>query len=340
MSRPTVHDIAREANVSLATVDRVLNARPGVRAGTIARVNAVIESLGYVRDVAAANLARQRSFEFAFILPDRDTAFLENLRAEIEAVNDHVRMDRIRLHQISVATEDPSSYVTEMDRLVSGHIDGIALMATETPQIRDAIRRARAVGVKVVTLVSDQPLSERDHFVGINNIAAGRTAGLLMGRFIGEKSGKVLVIAGTMLARDHAERRLGFDQVLGKQFPNLVCLPTMECHDDADVIAAKIPPLLAAHPDILGVYSIGAGNRGLLRALKGMAHKPVVIAHELSPHARAALEDGTFDVVLTQDVGHIVRSTTRVLRAFAEGREIIAAQERIRLDVFIKENLP
>ncbi len=340
MIRPTVHDIAREAGVSLATVDRVLNARAGVKDATIARVNAVIETLGYVRDTAAANLARQRNFSFAFLLPDRDTAFLGSLRQEVATVHDHVRMDRIGLQHVSVATEDPTSYVTQMDRLIAHQVDGIALMATETPQIRDAIRRARAAGIHVVTLVSDQPLSEREHFVGINNIAAGRTAGLLMGRFIGARPGKVLVIAGTMLARDHAERRLGFDQVIRSQFANLTCLPTMECHDDPDIIALKIPPILADNPDILGIYSIGAGNRGLLRALKDTPQKPVIIAHELSPHARDALLDGTFDVVLTQDVGHIIRSATRVLRAFAEGRDIIAAQERIRLDVFIKENLP
>ena len=340
MGRPTVHDIAREAGVSLATVDRVLNARPGVRQATIARVNAVIETIGYVRDVAAANLARQRNFTFAFVLPDRDTAFLASLRHEIKTAGDHARMDRVNLQLVSVATENAASYSLEIDRLIAQQIDGIALMATETPQIRDAIRRARAAGVRVITLVSDQPLSERDHFVGINNTAAGRTAGLLMGRFIGARPGKVLVIAGTMLARDHAERRLGFDQVIHSQFPNLTTLPTMECHDDPDVIAAKIPPLLDAYPDILGIYSIGAGNRGLLRALAGNTTKPVVVAHELSSHARAALLDGTFDVVLTQDVGHIIRSATRVLRAFAEGRDIIAAQERIRLDVFIRENLP
>ena len=51
-----------------------------------------------------------------------------------------------------------------------------------------------------VALVSDQPNSERDHFVGINNTAAGRTAGVLMGRFLPQNQGKVLVVAASMLA--------------------------------------------------------------------------------------------------------------------------------------------
>ena len=66
-TKPTVNDIARVAGVSLATVDRVLNSRPGVREVTIERVNKAIRELGYVRDQAAANLARGRTYNFLFV---------------------------------------------------------------------------------------------------------------------------------------------------------------------------------------------------------------------------------------------------------------------------------
>jgi LacI family transcriptional regulator len=229
-----------------------------------------------------------------------------------------------------------------LDRLAEDRADGVAVLAPETPQTRDAIRRLRATGARVVTLASDLPGSERDHFVGINNLAAGRTAGVLMGRFIGPGAGRVLVLAGSMLARDHAERRLGFDRVIQSDFPHLHVLPTLEGRDDPALIAAILPRALAAHPDIRGIYSIGAGNRGLIQSLRAMgrARDLTVVAHDLSPQARAALTDGTFDAVITQDVGHMVRSAIRVLRAHVEGREIIAAQERIRIEVFLKENLP
>ncbi len=59
--KPTVNDIARVAGVSLATVDRVLNQRPGVRRATIEKVNTAIATLGYVRDAAAAFIAALRS---------------------------------------------------------------------------------------------------------------------------------------------------------------------------------------------------------------------------------------------------------------------------------------
>ena len=85
MNKPTVHDIAKEAGVSLATVDRVLNARPGVREKTIAKVNAAVERLGYVRDTYAPNLARQRQYRFVFVLPEGPSQFTETLRAALQA---------------------------------------------------------------------------------------------------------------------------------------------------------------------------------------------------------------------------------------------------------------
>jgi len=342
MTRPTVHDIARVSGVSLATVDRVLNARPGVRAVTIARVQDAITEIGYVRDAAAANLARQRSFTFVFVLPDVASGFLRAMRAEITDGMPHQNLDRVVIRLVDVPPHDPQAMVATLDALAAEGVDGVAVMAPETPQTRDALRRLRAAGTRVVTLASDLPASDRDHFVGVNNVAAGRTAGVLMGRFLGPQPGRVIVLAGSMLARDHAERRLGFDRVIQTDFPQLHVLPSLEGRDNADIIAAILPAALSAHPGVRGIYAIGAGNRGLIRTLHamGLARDLVVVAHELSPPARLALEDGTFDAVITQDVGHMVRSAIRVLRAYAEDRAIIVAQERIRIDIFLRENLP
>ena len=58
--RATVHDVARQAGVSLATVDRVLNGRPGVRPQTAEKVEAAIRALDFRRDLSASLLARAR----------------------------------------------------------------------------------------------------------------------------------------------------------------------------------------------------------------------------------------------------------------------------------------
>ncbi|RYH02888.1 MAG: LacI family transcriptional regulator, partial [Alphaproteobacteria bacterium] len=82
--RPTVHDIAETAGVSLATVDRVLNRRPGVKAATRERVEAAIKKIGFVRDMAAANLAKGRIYPLAFVIPRGNNSFMEGLMHEVE----------------------------------------------------------------------------------------------------------------------------------------------------------------------------------------------------------------------------------------------------------------
>jgi LacI family transcriptional regulator len=215
-------------------------------------------------------------------------------------------------------------------------------VATDNAPVRHAIGRLAASGVGVVTLVSDAPASLRAHYVGIDNSAAGRTAASLMGRFLHGVNGRIAVVAGSMLLRDHAERRFGFEQVLRTEFPQLAPLPPVEGLDNAAVAEGALGVLLDRYSDIAGVYSLGAGNRGVLAALRkrGLAGKICVIAHELTEHSRSALTDGSFAAILCQDPGHEARSAVRVLRALADGASIDTGQERIRIDIYLRDNLP
>ncbi|AOF89491.1 LacI family DNA-binding transcriptional regulator [Sinorhizobium sp. RAC02] len=339
--RPTVHDIADTAGVSLATVDRVLNDRPGVRGVTKAKVEAAIISLGYVRDVAAANLAKSRVYPLVFILPEGDNPFMRGLEAEVRRAGRHSAAERTRLSVATVPAFDAGALVKAIDVAIMENVSGIAAVVVDAPEVSAAIARAHAAGIPFVTLVSDLANSGRDHFVGVDNIAAGRTAGSLMGRFLGERPGTVAVLAGSMRVRDHRERLDGFRAAIAAMPVARTVLPVLEGQDDPDLSFSLISDCLAANPTLAGIYNLGAGNRGLIQALSAKGRVDLcVIAHELTVETRAALESGLVDAVLNQDAGHEVRSAIRVLRAKADGLPVIAAQERIRLDIFIKDNLP
>src|ERR1700690_63183 len=97
MGRATVHDLARAASVSLATVDRVLNRRGGVRAATIGKVEQAVDRLGYRRDAAAATLAKQREYRLAFVIPTGVNSFLASLALEVRKLADVLRSERVFL---------------------------------------------------------------------------------------------------------------------------------------------------------------------------------------------------------------------------------------------------
>ncbi|MDT8854031.1 LacI family DNA-binding transcriptional regulator [Paracoccaceae bacterium Fryx2] len=340
--RPTVNDIAREAGVSLATVDRVLNARPGVRDKTIRAVQDAIARLGYVRDVAAANLARQRTYRLAFVLPDTESQFVGTLVSALHAARPMAASLRSEVQLCRFPAEDPHALAHLLAELAAQGVAGVALMAPETPILRDAIRALRQRGVAVVALVSDLPNTERDHFVGIDNRAAGRTAAVLMGRFLRAGPARVIVLAQSMLLRESNERRLGFDEVMLRDFPQVTALPTLESHGSARILGQAITETLRHTPEVGGIYLLGSGHRYLSQALRdrGLAGRLVVIGHELTPHVRAALEAGSMDAVITQNVGHLVRSALRVLRGKIDHSPIDAGQEQIRIEVVLRENLP
>ncbi|MCA0272333.1 MAG: LacI family DNA-binding transcriptional regulator [Proteobacteria bacterium] len=341
MGKPTVHDIAKEAGVSLATVDRVLNARPGVRGKTVEKVQKAIGSLGYVRDISAANLARQRQYRFAFLLPEGQSQFLQEIRRAIaEAAVSNIA-DRSEMRVINVSLQDPLSMMRVQQEILEKNIDGVAIMANETPTVRDMIMRIKQAGRIVVTLVTDQPKSERDHFVGVDNVASGRTAGVLMGRFLGQREGKIAVVVNSTNERDMAERRLGFDAVIARDFPLLATLPSLEGRGEQDLPAEITRACLDRHPDVIGLYCAGAGLRSVTKVLeeRSMAGRVTVVGHELTPLSREALQRGVVDVIITQNVGHLIRSAARVLRAKCDGVDIVESQEKIRIEIVIRENL-
>jgi LacI family transcriptional regulator len=340
--RPTVHDIAEKAGVSLATVDRVLNRRKGVRAETVLRVEQVIASLGYQRDLAAANLAKSRVYPLVFVVPEGENSFMRGLEMAVHEARRRSSVERTDVRLLTVPPFDEGALAHALDGLNVEGLAGVALVATESPAVRRSVARLADAGVPVVTLVSDLPSARRRHYVGIDNVAAGRTAASLLGRFLSHRPGKVAVLAGSMLVRDHVERRLGFDQVMRAEFTDLEVLPVIEGRDEAETAERLVGEMLDRERDVVGIYSLGAGNRGLISALKarGLNGKIEVVAHELTDHARQALADGVFAAVINQDAGHEVRSAIRVMKALADGVDLVDGQERIRIDIFLRDNLP
>ena len=77
----TLKDIARQAGVSLATVDRVLHNRPGVRPDTVRRVKEAVERNAFQPHVAAAELARGRARRFVFVMPSGPNMFMQEIEA-------------------------------------------------------------------------------------------------------------------------------------------------------------------------------------------------------------------------------------------------------------------
>jgi LacI family transcriptional regulator len=340
-SRATLVDVAREAGVSLATVDRALNKRPGVHARTLGRVADAVQRLSYRPDPAAARLARPHAHRLCFVLPSGTNSFVAMLREQVASNTSWMADHRVSARMIEVDVFEPECLAHRIHTL-KGRCETVVVMALDHPLVRAAIDELVAAGTSVVTLVSDVPSSRRHHFVGIDNVAAGRTAGTLVGRFVAARAGEVGVVVGSLSLRDHAERSFGFGQVLAAEYPHLKVLAPLIGKDDSKQTEGLALAMLKSHPKLVAIYSVGAGNRGISAALRaaGRAREIVFVGHELTSEARQDLLSGTMDAVLNQSAGHEVRSALRVALARQTNEPVVADQERIRIDIYLKDNLP
>ncbi|WAJ29278.1 LacI family DNA-binding transcriptional regulator [Antarcticirhabdus aurantiaca] len=338
---PTLLDVARAAGVSRATVDRVINGRPNVKAKTLQRVREAMERLSYRPDPLAAGLARRARYRFCFLLPAGTNAFMDEVAAQVAGSAAWLAGTRASIERRFVDVFDPFALAGAIDAVDRG-FDGAAIVALDEPHVRAAVDRLVADGIPVVTLISDAPASRRLGFVGVDNAAAGRTAAALLGRFSGGRGGSVGVLVGSLSLRDHVDRLFGFRQLVERDYRHLSLLPVVETRDEDGEAEAAVARLAAADAGLVAIYNAGAGNRGAGRALSrlGADRRPVFVGHELTSASAGPLREGLFDALIAQNAGHEVRSAARLLIAQASGAPIIPEQERIRIDVFIRENMP
>lgn len=339
--RPTARDLAKAAGVSLATVDRVLNDRPNVSKKAARQVNEAIDRIGFVRNLAAVNLARSTTYRFRFVLPQAGDQYLIEIMHEIAALNDALKSEMVTAAIVQIPIEDPHLVANYLASLDPGKVEGVAIMVPESPQVRDALYRLVERGIHVVRLLSGRGQEVGTDFVGVDNHAAGATAARIVGRFCRKQTGSIMVIAETMRAQDSIERRLGFDTIINEAFPDLTVLPSLETHADYERTRRIVARTVEHHDDIVALYVMSSEARAPITCISQFLNldEMVVVAHERTPFNVAGLRSGDIDAVIAQNPGHAVRSAVRLLRARTDNREPVKAQDQLRVEILLKDNL-
>src|SRR5258708_36167003 len=85
-ARVTIGDVAAQAGVSIATVSKVINGRYGVAADTLARVQAVIDELGYASSIGAQSLRSHRTNVIGILVADIEPFSAELLKGAARAI--------------------------------------------------------------------------------------------------------------------------------------------------------------------------------------------------------------------------------------------------------------
>jgi len=332
-----VKDIALQSGTSVATVDRVLNQRGGVRQHTVRRVEQAIRELEQQAQQIGLS-GRKYLVDVVMCTPLR---FSQLVQQAIEAVVPTLQpaVFRMRYHLVEEYSVD--GLLAALHKIAINGSAGVLLKAPDEPTVVAAIARLVERGIPVVTLVTDIPQSARCAYVGVDNRAAGRTAAYLFQQWLGRRRGRILLSLSSSRFRGEEEREIGFRQAIRAFCPQLQVVDVSGGMGLHDLTARLVQAQLRQHEDIHSVYSIGGGNSAILEVFARRKRRcDLFVAHDLDDENSALLQRGSLHAVLHHDLRHDVRQACLHLMAQHGAVRLAEAPRAAPVQIVTPFNVP
>jgi LacI family transcriptional regulator len=340
--RPTIHDVAREAGLSPATVDRVLNAREKVRADTAQRVYDAARKIGYhaaplIGLRVQAELPRLR---LGLVLHKERRTFYQNFRAEMERAAAAATGVRASVVMAFSASQSLSEFASLMDGM-AGRVDAVAATAVSHPEVTDAVMRLNARGVACFSLLNDFAQGIRQSYLGLNNIKVGRIAAHMIAQ-TRHQPGKIAVFVGGYRWQGHELRETGFRSYFREYAPQFTVLDTLVNLETRQLTYEATLDLLGRHPDLRGIYCAGGGMEGAIAALQELRPPAEValVVNELTPESRSALISRHVTMVIGTPLSRLCADlVTLATDVIVNGFPPVAGQHFLQPDLFLPESV-
>jgi LacI family transcriptional regulator len=270
---------------------------------------------------AIADLDRQRSqlrlsgstfmIDVVMQTPQR---FSSAVRDALEAELPSLRPAAVRARFHFRETGPLEDLVATLDRIRSRRSHGVILKAPDVPEIINACWRLIRAGIPIVTLVTDLPGSQRLAYIGMDNRAAGATAAYLMGQWLGDRPGGVLVTLSRGFFRGEEEREMGFQGAMRSRYPDRAMIEIDNSDGLDETMRGLVLAVLDTNPNVGAVYSIGGGNRAIVEAFASRQRTySVFIAHDLDQDNTRLLRDGRISAVLHHDLRQDMRQACHAI---------------------------
>jgi LacI family transcriptional regulator len=343
--RPTLAQVAQEAGVGSATVDRVLNSRLPVREATALRVIQAAERIGY----HGAALMRRRQSErsewrsLGFCLQKRSDPFYIAFGHELSAAAARRTSPGCSAVVEFMEVLEPAAIAQQLLAL-GAEVQAVAIVAVDHPRVTAAIDALQTQGKPVFTLLSDLSAPQRAGYVGVDPRKAGRTAAWAIRRLSRRSEGTVGVFVGSHRYLGQESCEISFRSCLREHAPGLRVLDTQVNLEDPQLAYDAALAMLARHRgDLAGIYVAGGGVGGIIRALREESEpgRVITVCNELMADRRDALIDGVIDLVIATPLARVAETAIdAMLKAAEPGAAAVTAQSLVLpFELYTAENV-
>ena len=224
-----------------------------------------------------------------------------------------------------------------LESFIAQHVDGIAISCLNGDLLTDAIDRAVAAGIPVVTWDSDAPRSHRQAFYGVNDVEGGRALGNGLAQLLGGH-GRVAII--TSLGADNLQKRLDGARAALQAYPGITVVEQFDVKDDAVRVAEVIASATQRYPDLDGWLSVGGWPVFVRNALDPVdPRRTKVVAFDTIPPAPDLLRAGKVQLLVGQKYFGWGEESVRLLKQIVDGHPPAEVFHDSGLDVVTADNL-
>ncbi|MGV6874206.1 LacI family DNA-binding transcriptional regulator [Pseudochelatococcus sp. B33] len=301
-NRPTIADLAGASGVSISTVNRILGGSGSVRAATIRRVQNAAEEIGFY-GLGVIEDRRKRalpSYRFGFLL-QQSTRKLYRLFGE-QIVEAAARRQNEKIEPLVdfVDILDPQNIAGRLEAL-GGQCDAVAVIAGDHPLISQRIQSLKARNVPVVAYITDQSAPDRAGFVGTDNWKLGRTAAWFLAQ-MNPDPGRLAVFIGNHRYQCQDISDASFRSYMREHVPHLQVDDSRPTHEQPQEAYRMVSELLSQVDDLRGIFIIGGGISGVLRAMRDAPEerrkRVKVVCRDIGPDTRQGLSEGLITAAL------------------------------------------
>lgn len=322
----TIRDVARLAQVSVATVSRALNGQQNVARGVRERVLEAARELRYVPHHAARSLSSRRTRTIGVVLPDLHGEFFSELMRGIDAV----AREREQLLLVSSYHRDPQELGVAI-RAMRGRVDGMLVLAP----FRDTSPLAQDIGsAQAAVLLNTDFVDVGVGTIALDNRGAART---MLEHLVRQGFRRIAFIAGPQEHFDAGERLQGYREALADLLPGVAPMVFEGNFDESGGFDAGLaivamdprerPDAVFAGNDMMAIGCLCALHKAGLRVPEDIA----VAGFDDIPLARYVHPGLTTMAVDIADMGGLA------LRTLLAGREADTPREVRRIRTHLVE---
>ncbi|NCI49410.1 LacI family transcriptional regulator [Sediminibacterium roseum] len=302
-----VKEIAKRANVSIATVDRVIHNRTGVSAKTKEKIQQIIDELGYQPNVLAQRLAltTRGTIRLATLLPNisDETEFwrapLDGIRrAELE-----IRQYGIHVEHYFFDQNNRQSFARQVARIKKYKPDGLLFTPVFPEESKQLIKDSATANIPCVLINSDLPGFDNSCYIGPDIFHSGYLSAQLVSYCV--KGNKPVLIANiareidnnyAILDKEHGFRTYFSDHKLANP---LISFNTTQT--DYTAVKSKLSKLFKKHEDIAAIFVTNSRVSVVARCLEDLGKKKVLLlGHDFTSENVHSLERGLIDFLICE----------------------------------------